>query len=347
MTYSYSGADSHAGLIMGGAIMTLAPIGLGFAVFNAVAGVPGMRGLDGSLAESMIFAVGAVLCMVLGVWAAWFIPRVRCNIALSADGVVAYLKGKPWRFIAWREMVSITRSIFRGKGGAESLSLVIRGPRYTIQVAETIDRFADLCVCLTQCALEHHVPLRASDGMSKESDVAALYEMAVPEPSRVDEVEADRSRPPYAGTLRRFGGAIVDIHLVGLLILLLGWIVPASISLEAKSMGALLYWLLSYSEPWQATPGQRLLRVHVTTKDGSPVSQSRALLRIVVLGMYLAWPAYGAYGAPGAKLENPGTVFFILSVMVASICYVPAWFTRRNTAVHDLLSGTCVRVGRI
>jgi hypothetical protein len=111
--------------------------------------------------------------MTGGVLVAWLIPRTRAGIALSVNGVFAYLKDKPWRFIGWREMVSITRSTFIYKG-SHSLSLLIKGPRYTIQVAATIDRYADLCERLTRYAHDHRIPLRASEDRSKESDISEL-----------------------------------------------------------------------------------------------------------------------------------------------------------------------------
>jgi hypothetical protein len=39
----------------------------------------------------------------------WDLPGQFPDIALSADGIFAYRTGKPWRFIGWREIVSITR----------------------------------------------------------------------------------------------------------------------------------------------------------------------------------------------------------------------------------------------
>ena len=39
---------------------------------------------------------------------------------------------------------------------------------------EDIDSYADLCECLTRYARDHRVPLRASGGWSKVTDIAEL-----------------------------------------------------------------------------------------------------------------------------------------------------------------------------
>jgi hypothetical protein len=95
------------------------------------------------------------------------------GIALSADGVFAYRTGKPWRFIGWREIVSITRCTMILRGSV-MIWLEIKGSRYTIKVRTSINRFADLCACLTRYARDHGVPLRASGPWNEASDLTEL-----------------------------------------------------------------------------------------------------------------------------------------------------------------------------
>jgi hypothetical protein len=173
-TYSYSGLEARTPLIMGGAMMTGGLFGLALAGLNALLGVAGTRGLDGSPVLSVVLAAFAVLFMIASVWVARYFARIRVGIALSADGIFAYLKGKPWRFIGWGEIASITRRTTFTKAGQNRLSLLIKAPRYTIQVSETIDRYANLCERLTRYARNHRVPLRASDSMMSVSDIAEL-----------------------------------------------------------------------------------------------------------------------------------------------------------------------------
>jgi hypothetical protein len=91
----------------------------------------------------------AFFVMIAGILPGWGIWRLYPAIALSDDGMFAYLWGKPWRFIGWGEIVSITRHTKQFKGAPRPW-LGIKGLRYTIRVYESIDRFADFSECLTR-----------------------------------------------------------------------------------------------------------------------------------------------------------------------------------------------------
>jgi hypothetical protein len=188
--YSYSGLEAPMPWLWYVVMTTGGLLILAFAGLNALsASVPdSLAGWDGAPLLSIfviarhdhldpiifvaLAAIGVVSILV-GIWMARFILHMRPGIALSADGVFAYLKDKPWRFIGWREIVSITRSTTIYKRH-QYLSLKIRGSRYTIPVSEKIDRYADLRERLARYAHDHRVPLRASDGMSKVRDIAEL-----------------------------------------------------------------------------------------------------------------------------------------------------------------------------
>jgi hypothetical protein len=169
-TYSYRGLNAN--WILGGTFMAFALLFLALAGFMAAHSVtvPDRHGRV-AFGSTEVAAFG-IFWMIVGVLAAWGFPRLRPAIALSADGVFAYLKGKPWRFIGWREIVSITRCSYMVRGG-ERLFLAIKGPSYTVTVHKSIDRFADLCERLTRYARDHRVPLRAS-GTWSNSDITEL-----------------------------------------------------------------------------------------------------------------------------------------------------------------------------
>jgi hypothetical protein len=171
--YSYRGFNSPRNMGVG-VLITVVPFFLTLAGFNAFWGVPTTSfWLSGAPVLSICYAVFGALFTIFGVTFVWDFAGDTPEIALSADGVFAYRTGKPWRFIGWREMVSITRSTYWVKGG-EKLVLEIKGPRYTIPVDKSIDRFADLCECLTRYARDHRVPLRDSGTWRKDSDISAL-----------------------------------------------------------------------------------------------------------------------------------------------------------------------------
>jgi hypothetical protein len=153
-------------------LITVVPFFLALAGLNAVSGVPTNFYLNGSPSVSIGYAGFGVIFAFIGAAFVWDLPSQMPDIALSADGVFAYRTGKPWRFIGWREIVSITRCSYMVRGG-ERLFLAIKGPSYTVTVHKSIDRFADLCERLTRYARDHRVPLRAS-GTWSNSDITEL-----------------------------------------------------------------------------------------------------------------------------------------------------------------------------
>jgi hypothetical protein len=166
--YSYHGTN---------ATWVPAAMGITFALFFlALAGFMAAHSVtvpyrDGRVAfGSTEVAAFSAFLMIVGVLLAWRVPRKFPAIALSADGVFAFLKGKPWRYIAWREMESITQFTWYYRG-RHHMSLGIKGPRYTTEVDKTIDRFADLCETLRRYADDHRIPLRPADGWDDASDI--------------------------------------------------------------------------------------------------------------------------------------------------------------------------------
>jgi hypothetical protein len=165
-TYAYSGAEAHLPLLMGGAMVGGSLFGLAAMGFAALyEDIPSIT--------FVILAALVFFSVLLSVWLVPYMARARPAIALSADGVFAYLKGKPWRFIGWHDVAAITRRTWFDKGGHPHLWLLIEGARHTIQVRETIDGYADLRVRLTRYARDHRVPLHATV-QGQASEVAEL-----------------------------------------------------------------------------------------------------------------------------------------------------------------------------
>lgn len=167
-TYSYSGAEAHLPLLLGSAMVT-GPL-LGMALVGLAARYQDIP------SGTFVILMGLVFFFaLLSVWIVPYLARTRPAIALSADGVFAYLKGKPWRFIGWPDVASITRRTIYDKGGHPHVGLLIEGPRYTIPVLETIDGYVDLRGRLTRYARDYRVLLLASDRRhGKAGNVAEL-----------------------------------------------------------------------------------------------------------------------------------------------------------------------------
>jgi hypothetical protein len=158
--YSYHGLN--APWIGGGMFMTFGLFLVAVAGYMAAHSVTVPDDHSRVVSGSTEVAAIGVFVMIAGILYAWGIPRLMPAIALSADGVFAYLKGKPWRFIGWGDVVSVAR-VQNFKGGRW---LQIEGPRYTIRVYGSIDRYTDLCECLDG------VRLQGWEGWSKSRDPA-------------------------------------------------------------------------------------------------------------------------------------------------------------------------------
>jgi uncharacterized RDD family membrane protein YckC len=91
---------------------------------------------------------------------------------------------------------------------------------------------------------------------------------------------------------------------------------------HATPMGVLLlfltmwiYYGLFEASSWQATPGKKILRLYVTDLAGRPITFSRA------------------------TVHNIGRMISDLTFMVG---YIPAGFTEKKQALHDIIAGCLV-----
>jgi uncharacterized RDD family membrane protein YckC len=142
--------------------------------------------------------------------------------------------------------------------------------------------------------------------------------------------QAQQAPVMYAGFWIRVVAYLVDSFLLWLF----SFIVTLMIGLGAGAGGSdvfggiamlglflvsLLYFPIFNASVWQATPGKRLLGIHLMRVDGQDVSFLRSL------GRYFAQ---------------------ILSALFFMIGYIMVGLTREKTGLHDLIAGTRVVHGR-
>lgn len=145
---------------------------------------------------------------------------------------------------------------------------------------------------------------------------------------------------PYASFLSRFFAFIIDYLLIWLVLsIIIAIFVPAGFAIEGpevleynddyvrdltEAAGPLIivfyvaWWLynaLLHASRWQATVGKRAMGVIVTDLEGNRISFGKASLRFL------------------GKLVS--TFIFFLG-------YLPAAFTSRRQALHDMIGGTLV-----
>ncbi|MGO9007259.1 MAG: RDD family protein [Beijerinckiaceae bacterium] len=81
-----------------------------------------------------------------------------------------------------------------------------------------------------------------------------------------------------------------------------------------------LYYVLFVSGPWQATPGKRLLGLHVITVPGQPVS---------------GWRAFGRY------------LCYFVSALPVFIGFMMIGWTEQKKGIHDMICDTRVVFGKL
>ncbi len=144
----------------------------------------------------------------------------------------------------------------------------------------------------------------------------------------------------FAGFWIRFLAAIVDGIIINIILLPVALILGILVGVAGKTVGmpdlgidlvgtfagfglgllaSWIYEATTTSSSWQATPAKRLLNIYVTDLDGKRISMARAT------------------GRHFAKYVSSITLL---------IGYIMAGFTQRKQALHDILAGTLVHLGR-
>jgi uncharacterized RDD family membrane protein YckC len=149
-------------------------------------------------------------------------------------------------------------------------------------------------------------------------------------PSNVPTMDAAQASRPveYAGFWRRFGALFIDIIILSVISLVLGFVivlvfaVAAPRSAVAPTLAAavilvigILYYPVQETSEVQATLGKRALGIKVTDLEGRRVSFGRALGR---------------------------NLLKILSGVLLFVGYLMAAFTARKQALHDIIAGCLV-----
>jgi uncharacterized RDD family membrane protein YckC len=148
----------------------------------------------------------------------------------------------------------------------------------------------------------------------------------------------------YAGFWIRVAAYLIDYVIVNLIVIVVSGVVgliiglvigglaaqrgeqatlPTSISLIGGAVGlviVLVYYIKFNSGRWQATPGKRLLGIHLIKPDGQPIG---------------GWLACGRYFA------------YIISALPFCIGFMMAGWNEDKKALHDMICGTRVIYGKL
>jgi uncharacterized RDD family membrane protein YckC len=148
-----------------------------------------------------------------------------------------------------------------------------------------------------------------------------------------------KPRFTYAGRLERFLAYLLDtIILVAPKYLILGAFGSESgVGLLLAFAIDAVYATWFVGSHWQATPGQRLLTLHIVRTDGRKLNYTAAFER------YLAYllpslPLYSSFLPPDFARTLAG--------LLIMGWFAPILFTAERTGIHDMLCGTRVVTGR-
>jgi uncharacterized RDD family membrane protein YckC len=152
----------------------------------------------------------------------------------------------------------------------------------------------------------------------------------------------------YAGPWRRLGAFLIDGVLIGLVGISAGYFLfDVFVGLGAWGrllgfcVGLAYFGTLNSRIGGGQTLGKRILKIKVTSADGSALSVPRALLRFAVIGT--PWFLNGAWFPPGV-LESP--LLYLLSAVVfgvgLSIVYLFLFNRPTRQSLHDLAVGSIV-----
>lgn len=173
--------------------------------------------------------------------------------------------------------------------------------------------------------------VRADKGSSARQPV-------MPSPSPMADVGGVR----YAGFWIRVGAYLIDYIIVNVIVvvisgavgLLIGLVVGLSHQDDQSTIGSLaggigavialaviiFYYVRFNSGPWQATPGKRLVGIHIITESGQPVS---------------GWLAFGRYFA------------YMLSGLPLCLGFMWVGWNEEKKGFHDMVCKTRVIYGKL
>lgn len=142
-----------------------------------------------------------------------------------------------------------------------------------------------------------------------------------------------------ASHLARFLASMLDgfilIALTAPVALLMGG--ALGVAMLATFLATLAYFTYCHASRWQATPGKYIMRIHVTDAQQQRITLRRSIERsLAYLIPFL--PQYSSF---------PEGIIGTLVLWLVMIWFMPIFYTRTRTGVHDMLCHTRVVNGRV
>ena len=179
-------------------------------------------------------------------------------------------------------------------------------------------------------------------------------------------------RPPlhYAQAWKRFVAQVVD----GIIFVPFNYLLMFSLSKQYLLQNTIffsvmaLYYLVALYSSWQATPGQRLMKIYLITKEGLKPSFVKVFFRYfafifpifpaIIPSFYilLLTPEELATKVNGQHYQYIHELVFsfyaVLAIIIIAVAvllliwYVPVLFTKEKKSMPDMLCGTRIVKGK-
>jgi hypothetical protein len=168
-----------------GASLFIAAGATGLVAWALPGAVPARVAL-GLLVRQFAFPVLPLMLLVIGLvdvaLAIWLVARILGPLrplAINERGIYAYLRGQPWRFLAWRDVTGVAKlREISPKYRRELISIEIAGPAFSLSMKPQISGFAEACGVLTREARRHGVRLQFVDkSKNPAGEVTPLAEL--------------------------------------------------------------------------------------------------------------------------------------------------------------------------
>ncbi len=143
----------------------------------------------------------------------------------------------------------------------------------------------------------------------------------------------------YAGRLERVFANLIDSLILIIPSGLVGALLDdTGLTTLATFLLSLGYYTHFTASSWQATPGKRILGIHVVRTDQRALTQRDAVERFLAFSI----PSLPLYTSLLTMEQAPMLVFWL-----SLIWFAPILFTAERIGTHDRLCGTRVMVGKV
>jgi len=120
--------------------------------------------LLGERSLGVVLIVIGSINLLIGTWLMQKRLMSMRPLAIDDRGIYAFFRGRPWRFLAWRDVESISKlRVLGAKTRQPTVIVEIKGPAWTLSILPNIRDFAEVCRLVTVYAHKNSIKLQSVD----------------------------------------------------------------------------------------------------------------------------------------------------------------------------------------